>query len=236
MARMPTQLELRPRTWGGKRPGAGRKPSGRKVGVPHRTRPSHQTRHPVHVTLRALRGLPSLRADAVFPAVRRGLADADLSGGSTSAAAHPAECRARWSIPDLMMRGRRVHAPSVARANHGAGLRDDSTSTCGKSRFSPVSPTCASRIVPVTESRVPAAGALAWLMTVSFTRPSRRSNMLSGPIGRAFSTVPTTVTLLPTYVSGDAMMSAIPVADATAGTMSRAMSSARMAVLLVVIE
>ena len=73
---MPTQLELRPRTWGGKRPGAGRKPSGRKVGVPHRTRPLHQTRHPVHVTLRALRGLPSLRADAVFPAVRRGLADA----------------------------------------------------------------------------------------------------------------------------------------------------------------
>ena len=72
---MPIQLELRPRTWGGKRLGAGRKPSGRKVGVPHRARPSHQARHPVHVTLRALRGLPSLRAADVFPAVRRGMAD-----------------------------------------------------------------------------------------------------------------------------------------------------------------
>ena len=74
------QLELQPRTWGGKRPGAGRKPSGRKVGVPHRARPSHRARHPVHITLRAVRGLPSLRADAVFPAVRRALTDGSRHG------------------------------------------------------------------------------------------------------------------------------------------------------------
>ena len=30
-------------------------------GVPHRARPEHKARHPVHVTLRAGRGLPSLR-------------------------------------------------------------------------------------------------------------------------------------------------------------------------------
>ena len=76
MAKASTQLELRPRTWGGKRPGAGRRPSGRKVGAPHRARPSHQARHPVHVTLRAVRAVASLRADTVFPAVRRALADA----------------------------------------------------------------------------------------------------------------------------------------------------------------
>ena len=74
------QLELHPRTWGGKRPGAGRKPSGLKVGVPHRTRPPHHARHPLHVTLRVQRGLPSLRTDAVFAAVRRGLAQASRGG------------------------------------------------------------------------------------------------------------------------------------------------------------
>jgi len=41
MAGNAIQLELHPRTWGGKRPGAGRKPSGLKVGVPHR--PGHLT-------------------------------------------------------------------------------------------------------------------------------------------------------------------------------------------------
>ena len=74
------QLELRPRTWGGKRAGAGRKPSGRKVGVPHRIRPPHRAYHPLHVTLRACRGLPSLRTEAVFPAVRSALADGSRRG------------------------------------------------------------------------------------------------------------------------------------------------------------
>lgn len=47
---------------GGARPGAGRPPkvAGRRQ-VPHRARPPHAARHPVHVTLRARRGLPWLR-------------------------------------------------------------------------------------------------------------------------------------------------------------------------------
>lgn len=48
---------------GGRRQGAGRKPSGRRVGVPHRRRCTHKARHPVHVTLRAREGLPSFRGD-----------------------------------------------------------------------------------------------------------------------------------------------------------------------------
>jgi len=80
MRQRPIQLELRPRTWGGKRAGAGRKPSGRKVGVPHRTRPAHDARHPLHATLRAGHGLPSLRLDAVFAAVQRALADGSPGG------------------------------------------------------------------------------------------------------------------------------------------------------------
>lgn len=67
------QLELQPRSWGGRRPGAGRKPSGRPVGMPHEARPEHAPRHPVHVTLRACRELPSLRDEGVFRLLRRGL-------------------------------------------------------------------------------------------------------------------------------------------------------------------
>src|SRR5437879_1815423 len=80
MGRQAMQLELQPRTWGGKRRGAGRKPSGRKVGVPHRPRPAHNARHPVHVTLRASQGLPSLRTEPLFPAIRHGLARASHAG------------------------------------------------------------------------------------------------------------------------------------------------------------
>ncbi|TMA40255.1 MAG: hypothetical protein E6J79_00510 [Deltaproteobacteria bacterium] len=69
------QLSLpSPRTWGGRRAGAGRKLTpGRRPGVPHRTRPLHIAAHPVHVTLRS-GSVHCLRADRVFPAVRRALA------------------------------------------------------------------------------------------------------------------------------------------------------------------
>ncbi|RIK90078.1 MAG: hypothetical protein DCC71_25645 [Proteobacteria bacterium] len=49
------------RTWGGRRPGAGRKRSGPQR-VPHAKRAPHAPRHPCHVTIRARRGLPSLRS------------------------------------------------------------------------------------------------------------------------------------------------------------------------------
>jgi putative transposase len=65
------QGELRfGRNWGGRREGAGRK-KGRRSGVAHRTRPVHKGRHPVHVTLRARRQLPSLRKQVLFIAIRR---------------------------------------------------------------------------------------------------------------------------------------------------------------------
>src|SRR5262245_29801216 len=49
--------------WGGKRRGAGRKPSGERGGVPHVKRPRLAERFPVLVTMRLLPGLASLRAD-----------------------------------------------------------------------------------------------------------------------------------------------------------------------------
>ena len=52
------QMELalgkRKASWGGRREGAGRPKSGRKVGVVHRARPFHDKAHPVHVTYKAV--------------------------------------------------------------------------------------------------------------------------------------------------------------------------------------
>jgi REP element-mobilizing transposase RayT len=74
----PKQRSL-PRTHGhgGRREGAGRPRSGRRVGVPHRPRADHKARHPVHATLRVREGLPSLRTDrAIWQAARAALARA----------------------------------------------------------------------------------------------------------------------------------------------------------------
>ncbi|HEX5632696.1 MAG TPA: hypothetical protein VFX50_05685 [Gemmatimonadales bacterium] len=73
--RRPEQLTLplkRP-TWGGRRKGAGRK-RGPNAATPHKARPRHKRHEPVHVTLRLVAGLPSLRRKDVFPVVQRALA------------------------------------------------------------------------------------------------------------------------------------------------------------------
>ena len=56
------QLALKLKSWGGKRKGAGRKPSAAKAGVSHLRRPGFAARHPVHVTMRLLSGVGFLRA------------------------------------------------------------------------------------------------------------------------------------------------------------------------------
>ena len=70
------QAELSFRTWGGRRPGAGRKPRGQRALVAHTPRPLRHRHHPVHVTLRVIDGLPSLRDPDLFAAVRRGISSA----------------------------------------------------------------------------------------------------------------------------------------------------------------
>jgi REP element-mobilizing transposase RayT len=59
-----------PRTWGGRRDGAGRKPSLERRNVVHRTRPLHLARHPAHVTLRRAAQVSSLRNRRSFLAAR----------------------------------------------------------------------------------------------------------------------------------------------------------------------
>src|SRR6478735_7854824 len=65
------------RTWGGARKGAGRKPCGRPA-MPHVTRPKIDPRCPVQVTIRASRGLPSLRSPRLFGALRSAIARASV--------------------------------------------------------------------------------------------------------------------------------------------------------------
>ena len=68
------QLRLSlPVGWGGPRAGAGRKRRGARPAPPHRPRAAHEARHPVHATLRAVEGVPSLRRDASWSAIREAI-------------------------------------------------------------------------------------------------------------------------------------------------------------------
>src|SRR5262245_32646927 len=71
------QRKFRYVNWGGKRPGAGRKPKGERAGVSHAKRARLAGRFPVLVTMKLCAGLPRLRArehawiHAALAAVRR---------------------------------------------------------------------------------------------------------------------------------------------------------------------
>jgi REP element-mobilizing transposase RayT len=62
-----------PARWGGARAGAGRKLVAAWPSPPHRPRAPHVARWPVHVTLRARDGIPSLRSTRVFASLRASL-------------------------------------------------------------------------------------------------------------------------------------------------------------------
>jgi len=66
---------LDPRRWGGRRPGAGRKP-GPQPRVPHRARPRFPGRHPAHVTLKVRPDVPSLRTIRLVHEIERSFAAA----------------------------------------------------------------------------------------------------------------------------------------------------------------
>jgi putative transposase len=71
------QLPLRFGQWGGVRPGAGRKPNPRPSRrMSHSSRPMHCARHPVHVTMRVCRGLPSLREQVLSSLIMTAYRDA----------------------------------------------------------------------------------------------------------------------------------------------------------------
>jgi len=67
------QGNLRFRTWGGKRKGAGRKPKGDRAGVSHRMRERLTGRHPVHVTMRVRKEVWNLRSRRAYRVIERAL-------------------------------------------------------------------------------------------------------------------------------------------------------------------
>src|SRR5689334_16370122 len=74
-------LDLRPTRRGGRRKGAGRKAApGRKDLIKHVARPRHEEGTPVHVVTRAARGVPYLRTQRLFAAMRVIIARASEKG------------------------------------------------------------------------------------------------------------------------------------------------------------
>jgi hypothetical protein len=90
-------LDLRARTWGGRRAGAGR-PRGRGPYVPHLTRPALSAHHPVHVTLRVRPDVPSLR-ERLFRRVRAALAAAAQGPVRRAAVLRPPSARVAHRDP-----------------------------------------------------------------------------------------------------------------------------------------
>lgn len=73
-------LALRPRhRWGGRRPGAGRKPGPQPI-VLHRRRDPFGARFPAHVTVRIRKGVPSLRSVKLVREFERSLSQASERG------------------------------------------------------------------------------------------------------------------------------------------------------------
>ncbi len=66
-------LDLRPRTRGGKREGAGRKKTGRCSDAPHRARPDVRRYDVQHVVLRTRKDVPRLRRGKTYAAIARAL-------------------------------------------------------------------------------------------------------------------------------------------------------------------
>ena len=69
---------------GGARLGAGRKPRAGRRPTPHRARPKHSRHHPVHVVIRLVPGLPSLRTRRLFGRVHAALSKVKLGGARRS--------------------------------------------------------------------------------------------------------------------------------------------------------
>jgi len=66
-------LDFEPRTWGGKREGAGRKKRKGKHDSAHRVRPRLRRYHPLHVVMRVTKDVPKLRQGRAYRAIRKAL-------------------------------------------------------------------------------------------------------------------------------------------------------------------
>jgi REP element-mobilizing transposase RayT len=63
-------LDLEPRTWGGKREGAGRKRDRSRSDPSHAKQAIHRERHPLHLVMRAFDDVPRLRSEVMLSTIR----------------------------------------------------------------------------------------------------------------------------------------------------------------------
>ena len=84
-AQLALPMPKRKGTWGGRREGAGRKPSkaGRRT-IAHRARPFHEATQPVHVTLKVRRHIGSLRRWAVARRIGEAIRAASTGDGAAA--------------------------------------------------------------------------------------------------------------------------------------------------------
>jgi putative transposase len=108
--------------WGGKREGAGRKKSAAGAkGLPHRRRRFHEGREPVHVTMKVIPGLPSLRRSDVAMELGREI---------RAATAHFAKTRPGFRVVEFSIQATHVHliveagsTRTLGRGVQGMGIR-----------------------------------------------------------------------------------------------------------------
>lgn len=91
---------------GGKRKGAGRKPNGPRAGSPHKKRPTIKPYHALHVVMRVVSGVGSMRRRSMYKAMR----DATIT----------AALRQRFRIVHLSIQ--RTHIHMLAEAGHELAL------------------------------------------------------------------------------------------------------------------
>lgn len=72
-SKCPGQQTFEFKTWGGKRKGAGRPPKGRRSSEPHKARLRFSRPTPVHVTLRVMAPIPTLRRPDAYHAIRHSM-------------------------------------------------------------------------------------------------------------------------------------------------------------------
>ena len=89
------QIEMAFRTHGGRRKGAGRPPKGKGASERHQTRPPHDGRNPVHVTIRVVGAVTPLRRTDIYQALR----DATITTGR----------RESFRIVHMSIQGNHVH-------------------------------------------------------------------------------------------------------------------------------
>ncbi len=98
---------------GGKRPGAGRKPKHQRAGSPHKRRPRLNGRFPVHVVLRVVREIGSLRKRRMYQALRE---------ATLAVVRRELHDKPRASFRIVHMSIQRTHVHLIVEADHKTAL------------------------------------------------------------------------------------------------------------------